>query len=658
MKAFRIWDEKRPLRKWQMQAVRCFYALNKKDFLAVGTPGSGKTEFALKLAYDHLADGKVERIVIIAPTEHLKIQWAESAARRGIDIDPNWTNAGGREASDYFGIAVTYQQVSYAPDLYDLNCHRKTFVIFDEIHHAGEGLDWGEKLRVAFGNAAYRLALSGTPFRNDNNPIPFVNYKDRRSVADFVYGYGDALIDGVCRPIYFPTVEGNVSWVRGSGERMDCSLLDTLPRIKTAERLRAALDADGDWLREVLREADNCLTNIRLEGHANAAGLVIAIDRYHARKIASLLKIITNEKAVIAISDEENSSRMIQSFAKTNNHQRWIVAVKMVSEGVDIPRLRVGVYATTVLSELFFRQAVGRLLRTIPGIEEQSATLYLPADDTLVSYALAIKEEREHYLPEIIKAEKPISMIPVAGVQLFSTTQINTIDFDNSSEQNLTEEDDDLSGQSEKTYPKMPDSEGSQDLSEFTNDASQPPNNPAGNVIQTMRRQFIVPLSSEAVPHDIVFDGSRFSNQELVQAESIGRKLGVKLPPAQLAAIIKRASEVPSGTAEDTADNNSKQSDTGIIFNNLTANEMKIREKKTRSQFLLKSERKDNLRKKINRLANRLAHFTGSEHDAVHRRWIQEMNGKPNRMATEQELEEKLQWLENEIAEQYRTKRN
>lgn len=365
MKVLRKWDEKRPLRKWQLQAVRRFYALNKKDFLAVGTPGSGKTEFALKLAHDHLADGKVERIVIVAPTEHLKRQWAESAARRGIDIDPDWTNAGGREASDYFGVAITYQQVSYAPDLYDLNCNRKTFVIFDEIHHAGDGLDWGEKLRVAFGNAAYRLALSGTPFRNDNNPIPFVTYENRRSRADFVYSYGDALVDGVCRPIYFPTVEGNISWVRGTGERINCSLLDPVSRTKAAERLRAALDSNGDWLREVLQEADNRLTNIRLTGHIDAAGLIIAIDQYHARKIAALLKIITNEEPIVAISDEENSSRMIQNFAQTGNTRRWIVAVKMVSEGVDIPRLRVGVYATTVLSELFFRQAVGRLLTSV-----------------------------------------------------------------------------------------------------------------------------------------------------------------------------------------------------------------------------------------------------------------------------------------------------
>ena len=99
---------------------------------------------ALLIAY-HLLEGVIERVVIVTPTEHLKRQWAEAAALIGIDIDCAWANASGRESSDYFGVAVTYHQVGFAPDLYDLNCRRKTLVIFDEIHHAGDSLDWGDQ---------------------------------------------------------------------------------------------------------------------------------------------------------------------------------------------------------------------------------------------------------------------------------------------------------------------------------------------------------------------------------------------------------------------------------------------------------------------------------------------------------------------------------
>lgn len=161
-------SRQRPLRRWQERAVRRFHALDAPDFLGVATPGGGKTVFVLKCAHDLLSDGKVERVVVAAPTEHLKRQWAEAAAAVGKDIDPAWSNSDGCEASDYFGAAVTYQQVSFAPDLYDLNCRRRTLVVFDEVHHAGDNLDWGIKLRAAFRRAAYRLSVSGTPFRNDD----------------------------------------------------------------------------------------------------------------------------------------------------------------------------------------------------------------------------------------------------------------------------------------------------------------------------------------------------------------------------------------------------------------------------------------------------------------------------------------------------------
>lgn len=647
MKILRNWNAQRPLRKWQTQAIRRFYALNKTDFLAVGTPGSGKTDFALRIAHDLLTDGKVKRVVVVAPTEHLKKQWAEHAARCGINIDPNWMNSNGCETEDYLGVAVTYQQVSFAPDLYDLNCRHPTLVIFDEIHHAGDGLDWGVKLRVAFGNAVYRLSLSGTPFRNDGNQIPFVAYENRRSCADFIYSYGEALADGVCRPMFFPTVEGNVMWIRGSGEKVNHSMLEGLPRQKSAERLRAALDSEGEWLLDVLQQADNRLTEMRFEGHVDAADLIIAIDQYHARKIAELLKTITNEEATIAISDEENSSRMIQNFAQCGNHRRWIVAVKMVSEGVDIPRLRVGVYATTVLSELFFRQAVGRFVRIIPGIEEQSAAFYLPADETLIRHALAIKEERDHFLPEIIKAEKSIFSNQLTNLQTNnSAADLTTCEANANADSANSQQDigcfpcnhmlgENVNNESSSTIPTT--IMRPQSVQSGANDVSS----------SGTKNGFIIPLSSEARPHDTIFDGMRFSDTELIQAETIGKELGVKLPTAQVATIIRRV------TDDGNSHKNSLQNNPSQMTNSSLSESIN----RPKSNIPIKFERKDKLRKRINNFANRLARLTNNEFDFIHRRWIQEMNGKANREATEEELNRKLTWLQNQISEFYRTQK-
>ncbi|MEO1254060.1 MAG: ATP-dependent helicase [Bacteroidota bacterium] len=275
-----------------------------------------------------------------------------------------------------------------------------TKVFFDEIHHAGEGKTWGDSIQQAFDPARYKLLLSGTPFRSDNHKIPYVYYDDNYSFADFRYDYPDALRDGVCRPIFFPSYEGRMEWVSKDGQQISATFSDQLEEEHQAsERLRTALNPSGEWLREVIQEAHKTLQQIRSSDHKNAGGLVLAIDQAHARAIADLIKELTGETAIVAVSDEPDASQNIERFANSSNY--WIVAVRMVSEGVDIPRLRILVYATNVATELFFRQAVGRVIRVVPNLEEQSASMYMPAEDLLLQYARRIKEQRDHVIEEI-----------------------------------------------------------------------------------------------------------------------------------------------------------------------------------------------------------------------------------------------------------------
>jgi hypothetical protein len=278
-----------------------------------------------------------------------------------------------------------------------MNCGRRTLVIFDEIHHAGDRKAWGDAVQQAFEPASFRLGMSGTLFRCDNRRIPFVRYEAGCSKPDFTYGYREAVAGGVCRPIYFLTYDGEIVWLRkGSEELHEHSLLDFIDRETAAARLRAALDPTKGWLREVVKHADEHLTKIRENGHASAGGLVIAMDQEHAKSIARLVREVSSEEPVLAISEDPNASSRITEFARGEG--RWIITVRMVSEGVDIPRLRLGVYATNVQTEIFLRQVVGRLTRYTDGPREQSAVLYLPADEVLMRYALGIMEEREHYV--------------------------------------------------------------------------------------------------------------------------------------------------------------------------------------------------------------------------------------------------------------------
>jgi superfamily II DNA or RNA helicase len=382
------------LRPWQKAALDQFVESPKADFLAVATPGAGKTTFALTAARHQLA-AHPGRLIVVAPTAHLKLQWARAAAAFSLHLDPAWSAGNGALPSDMHGIVTSYQQVaSSAPLLARLS--RDAFVVFDELHHAADDRAWGAAIQEAFGESHRRLALSGTPFRSDTRAIPFVAYHGDEAVPDFEYSYGDALADRrVVRPVYFPTTNGQMEWAAPDGSIHSASFDDPLSAVRASQRLRTALSLEGEWLPTVLRTANARLTEVRRE-QPNAGGLVIATDQEHARGIAALLRIRFGATARVVTSDDPQASAGIAAFAASSDP--WLVAVRMVSEGVDIPRLRVGVYATTTSTELFFRQAVGRLVRWTRGVPRQRAWLFIPNDPRLRMHAARVAEQRRHSL--------------------------------------------------------------------------------------------------------------------------------------------------------------------------------------------------------------------------------------------------------------------
>ena len=367
------------------------------SFLASATPAAGKTTFGLHIAHRMLSAGFVSRVVVAGPTTHICRQWAADAARYGIDLEPNRPNSDGPESADFHGVAVTYQTIAAGADTHRQAAGRRTtLLIADEPHHMGDQAAWGVQTRKAFDGARFRLLLSGTPFRSDNSAIPWVTYDDDGlSRADYAYGYPQALVDRVCRPITFLPYDGEMEWV--SDGRLRSADFDlVLPAAESARRLRTALLPEGEWMGEVLRDGDARLSEVRADGHPDAGGLVIASDQDHARAIAARLGSIAGEQPEIVMSDEPGASRRIADFASSD--RRWLVSVLMVSEGVDIPRLRVGVYATAARTELFFRQVVGRFIRATPKPRRQMSYLLMPADPRLKALAHNIELERRHAL--------------------------------------------------------------------------------------------------------------------------------------------------------------------------------------------------------------------------------------------------------------------
>ena len=350
----------------------------------------GKTVPALARRPPAAAHALDRAVAVVCPTAPLTRQWAAAAARMGLQLAPDAANL--RPPSGFDGVAVTYARVAQSGARWAKQCSPGTFVIADEAHHLGDELAWGQGFNAAFAGAARWLLLSGTPFRSDAAPIPGVRYdSDGIAVPDVAYSYADAVRDGVCRPVTFVPYDGVLQWQSGE-ETIEASFADAVHSREAARRYRTAISVElADGLPRILAAAHEKLLSVREAGHRDAGGLVVAADGEHARAVAKALRAVTGKPPIVVLHTEARAAEKLAAFR--DGREPWIVAVNMVSEGVDIPRLRVGVYATAAKTPLIFRQIVGRFVRTIPGRGLDMSWLYLPADPVLRGHAADVEND-------------------------------------------------------------------------------------------------------------------------------------------------------------------------------------------------------------------------------------------------------------------------
>lgn len=404
------------LRDWQAKAIAKFMRSVTTpidldaliSFLCVACPGAGKSIYMLAISYILKQRGLIDWITVCVPSAHLTVQVA-STAKKLFNLDL-WHGSSLCIPNEAFhGDVSTYQAVCMGPHMWRAKCSgRNLFLIADEVHHVGDEKAWGEAFKLAFDGAKYRLLTSGTPFRSDGQPIPYVNYapdEDGNLVSqpDYVYGYGDALRDGVCRHVVFPSYEGRFEWLSGT-TTYNKSFAEDVPSDQVSKRRRACLKADGEWMAKVILDANDRLSKIRGASgfepgaHKDAGGLIVCMDKNHAQQVAKTLEQKTGEKPVIVTSDDQNPSEKIKNFASSD--ARWIIAVKMVSEGIDIPRLRVEIYATNVMTEMYFRQIMGRIVRMIGSYDDETSYMYIYDDAQLVRFAQEVREEIDHVIKQ------------------------------------------------------------------------------------------------------------------------------------------------------------------------------------------------------------------------------------------------------------------
>ena len=390
----------RQTRRWQrdcLTAIEMTAAEGKTDFLAAVTPSGGKTILGLEYAQRALETGHVDVVAVLVPSLTIQSYWISEAALLGMTFA---TTMGATAV----GVVFTYQMLGKggANALKKLCKAKRVLVIADEIHHGGMGKLWGDAVHRATEHAAFRLGLSGTPFRTDDAAIPILRYSGNVGVPHFEHSYGDALEEDVVAPVFF-------RWSNGSVTLSDDEVLSfddsgSLGDDDAGRLLTAATAAGTGFSRESLAGAHSELMNCRaMDG--TAAGLIIAQDIKAATTAHEYLTQTLKADAVLVVSSEPDAHATLEAF-KTNDVE-WLVSVAMVNEGVDIPRLKVLALLANDRTELSFVQAVGRLTRIMPERDDQRVLVHLPKLATFETYAARIEIARNHVLKGKSRSHSP-----------------------------------------------------------------------------------------------------------------------------------------------------------------------------------------------------------------------------------------------------------
>lgn len=383
------------LRQWQSEAIAEIqrkYELGHSHFLCLATPGAGKTLMASILAKELFQSNKIDLVMCFSPSINIASSLRLSLERHiGHRIN-------GRLGAK--GQVMTYQSMlNLDQNYWQILSQYRVLAIFDEIHHCagdefGNGNSWGQKI-VSFiqGHARYTLALTGTPWRSDKIPIALSNYCVEGQVnCDYSYGLNQAIHDFVCRTPKIIAIDNDNILLKENSEESHFNSFETL-LTETNCRYQQLLD-NTELISHILKKASDQLSALRKK-QPDAGALVVAASIDHALKIAEILKKVTGAESSVVTYLHDDAQKIINDFRSSS--KKWIISVGMISEGTDIPRLRVCCHLSRVKTELAFRQVLGRILRS-SGKKDSAGYLFMPAEPKLVKYAKRVAEDvpKEH----------------------------------------------------------------------------------------------------------------------------------------------------------------------------------------------------------------------------------------------------------------------
>jgi superfamily II DNA or RNA helicase len=438
------------LRKWQQQAINaCLpqFAKGRKLFVIEACTGSGKSLCSATAALKLLEDGKADLIVVLTPNCGTRVGWKKTFD--GLRLNGKRVNV--TDNSDFpidANVWVsTYAGYSKVEEALHNRPVSGIIAIIDEFHHPADTAEWGNAVDRLIALCEHGIFLSGTPWKRegkiavlcDQKNVHDENYyqDDGRIRADFVYDYAEDLREPRTRgtvPVKFKfwdsfwrSADGKTSELHKDLPSFPCDEWETIEQWEEwaqkcdkplGRHLHFDLDSESpgqnETIRRVIDEALTLLSKSRGEIERScrqknvSVMLCVAKGMKDARKIAEYIQDLRPDYRVsVVVSDDNNGAKKLEKIARQCKENAAdkpdvIVSVGMISEGVDIPQIKVVAYLSAILTVLYFIQVVGRAIRRIPIGKDQYADTK-PSDN--IAYVVAPAHPKLRYIAHNIEKQ-------------------------------------------------------------------------------------------------------------------------------------------------------------------------------------------------------------------------------------------------------------
>ncbi len=399
------------LRQHQQQAVNAALAKSHNGTLtAVIPPGGGKTILALSVLDALRKAGRIDAAVVFTPRlglcSQFELDWKDvrsyfQPGAMGAIVHRENASLDSLRA---FGYITSYQSLCADPTVHQRFARRHTgrlAIVCDEAHYLGEKLygsgdtTQAAKLLAQLGeHAAFKLVMTGTPYRADENPIVFAEYDDQgRIVADIQLTYGDGVAQGFLRPFDATLFDGTLSQTRRHQRNGNAYYrTETVELRYTAQQL-TKVATDPQFWEIAARHAYEKVKELQ-ELWPAYCGIAGCANQDHARQVMEYLQSL-GARCLLAVSDDSQAHANLRLFK--GGGRDMLVTVGMAHVGYDYKPIAVAAVLNGVREYNWLDQFTMRAGRVLPNRppSEQTAWIFSMNDLAMRRYVNAKRDEAE-----------------------------------------------------------------------------------------------------------------------------------------------------------------------------------------------------------------------------------------------------------------------